>query len=459
MVSRRAAALTARPPAIAAAHFRAEADPYHPLRRPGGYLNLGTAENRLVWDLLRPRLAARRPPAAADAQYAPLHGAADFREVLARFLGGVCRTGIDPDHLVVVSGVTSALDIIASVLCDPGDAIIVPAPYYGAFEIDLAGRSGARLLPVQIRGDDTTEDGGTPGNGNGDGDGGRAARAINRALTDARRRGVTVRAVALASPGNPVGHVHSARELRAICEVAGAHGVDVIADEIYANSVFGPAPFVSVLDPEVDASGTGTRAHMLWGFAKDFGLPGFKVGVLHCPDPQIRAAARAFAYFAPISTDTQAVLRDLLTDTAWVTGFLTESRRRLGASYAQATGMLATAGIPFVPVDAGFSVWADLRAWLAVPAFAAEHALWERIFEELRVNILPGQEFAAPEPGWFRICHATDRAVVSEGLRRIAGLPRATGPDGPPGAGSAPGPDRAGTPAVATAGRAELTRG
>ncbi len=415
MVSRRAAMLAAQPPTIAAAHFRAQAHPYHPQQRPDGYLNLGTAENRLVWDLLAPRLTARRPLTAADTRYGPLHGTQAFREQIARYLTGVCRTEVDADHLVVVSGVTGALDIIASVLCDPGDAIVVPAPYYGAFDIDLVGRSGARLLPVPLSDGRNFQ---------------LAAAEIDHALTRAREQGVTVRAVALASPGNPVGHVHSAQTLRALAEVAGRHGVDVIVDEIYANSVFGATPFVSALDPAANPA-SAARVHLLWGFAKDFGLPGFKIGVLYSPDPDVCAAARALAYFAATSTDTQALLRDMLADTAWVARFLAESRRRLAASYGRSTALLTSLGIPFVPVDAGFSVWADLRAWLSASTFAAEHVLWEQIFEQARVNVLPGQVFSSPEPGWFRICHATDWAEVSEGIRRIARLPRpAAGLDG-----------------------------
>ncbi|AEH08159.1 MULTISPECIES: aminotransferase class I/II-fold pyridoxal phosphate-dependent enzyme [Protofrankia] len=414
MVSRRAAALAAQPPAIAAAHFRAEAHPYHPRLRPGGYINLGTAENRLVWDLLAPRLTGPRPLSAADTHYAPLHGTDAFREQLARFLGGVCRTEVDPEHLVVVSGVTSALDVIASVLCDPGEAIVVPAPYYGAFDVDLVGRSGARLLPVPLSAGRNFQ---------------VTASEIGHALTRARERGVTVRAVALASPGNPVGHVHPPQVLREIAEVAGQHGVDVIVDEIYANSVFGGAPFVSFLDPEVRRAGTG-RVHIVWGFAKDFGLPGFKIGVLCSPDPEVCAAARALAYFAATSTDTQAVLRDVLADRAWVARFLAESRRRLALSYASSVELLTAAGVPFVPVGAGFSLWVDLGAWLTAPTFAAEHALWERILEQACVNVLPGQLFASPDPGWFRICYATDLAVVTEGISRVVRLLGASEPRG-----------------------------
>lgn len=402
MVSQHAARLAAHSPAIATAHFQAQADPYHPERNPGGYLNLGTAESRLAWDLLEPRLAAARPVRAQDTHYAPLHGSAELRETIAAFLARCWRTAVDPENLVVVSGVTSALDVIASALCDPGDALVVPAPYYSAFEVNLVGRSGARLIPAPRE---------SAGGFQLD------TAVIDRALEDARRDGVIVRAVVLASPDNPVGHVYPARTLREVREVAQRYDVDLIVDEIYAHSVFGPEPFVAALDPTVRAD--AERTHVVWGFAKDFGLSGFKLGVLHTSHPEVRGAARALAYFAPVSTDTQLVLRELLADEAWVDGFLAEHRRRLGRSYDQAARLLTEWGIPYVPASGGFSVWVDLGGWLKTLTFAAEQALWRDVWEATRVSILPGGVFACADPGWFRLCHTTDPVLVREAITRL----------------------------------------
>lgn len=71
------------------------------------------------------------------------------------------------------------------------------------------------------------------------------------------------------------------------------------------------------------------------------------------------------------------------------------------------------------PAGAGFSVWADLGGWLAAAAFTDEQALWRYLWEATRVNILPGGTFGCPGPGWFRLCHATDPALVREGITRL----------------------------------------
>jgi aspartate/methionine/tyrosine aminotransferase len=296
------------------------------------------------------------------------------------------------------------LDIIATVLCDPDDAIVVPAPYYGAFATDLAGRSGAKLIAAPLSSSDGFR---------------LNAESIDQTVTEARRAGITVRAVALTSPYNPVGHVYDAATLRAIATVAARHDIDLIADEIYAHSTFGLDPFVSVLASAVGGIDPG-RVHLIWGFAKDFGLPGLKVGVLHTRDPDVGAAARALAYFAPTSTDTQSLLITMLADHDWLRFFTAENRSRLAASYANAAGWLDDHGIGYLPAAAGFSIWVDLRQWLAEPTFASELDLWRQIFQATRVNILPGEIFASGEPGWFRLCHTTEASTVREGIARLA---------------------------------------
>jgi aspartate/methionine/tyrosine aminotransferase len=404
MVSRRAAALSAHAPAIAAAHQRVERDHYDPRHNPSGYLNLGTAENRLVWDLLAPKVAAAREIGPRDVRYVPLHGTPRLRAATARLLSTTWHTPVDPDHLVVVSGASAALDIIASVLCDAGEAIIVPAPYYSAVEVLFTGRSGARLVPAPL----------SPASGFG-----LDASAIDQAIARAREDGITVRAIAITAPCNPTGNVHTVAALREVLAVAERHDVDVIADEIYANSAFGDRPFVSVLDPLVRGE-SRARIHTIWGFAKDFGLSGLKAGVLHTEHPDVLAAATALAYFAPVSSDTQALLAGLLDDQDWVSLLFKENRARLAESYWNAADCLDNLGIPHVRPEAGFTIWADLSR--SAGNDAAEHRLWHRILDEAKVNLVPGKAFGSPVAGWFRLCHTADPAHVREALRRIGKL-------------------------------------
>jgi aspartate/methionine/tyrosine aminotransferase len=169
-----------------------------------------------------------------------------------------------------------------------------------------------------------------------------------------------------------------------------------------------------------DASMVGEQAgHGIWGFAKDFGLSGLIVGVLPTRDPEVRTAARALAYLTPVSTHAQALVTNLLSDAGWVAEFLAENRRRLRASATAAMDLLAAGGIGYLEPAGGFSLWIDPHPYPPTVSAAAEHALWQRTPRSAPVKIRPGTAFACPEPGWFRLCHATDASTVTTGINRI----------------------------------------
>jgi 1-aminocyclopropane-1-carboxylate synthase 1/2/6 len=97
----------------------------------------------------------------------------------------------------------------------------------------------------------------------------------------------------------------------------------------------------------------------------------------------VRTAARALAYFAPV-THTQALVTNLLSDAGWVAEFLAENRRRLRASATAAMDLLAAGSIGYLEPAGGFSLWIDLRPYLPTVSAAAEHALWQRILRSAR---------------------------------------------------------------------------
>jgi aspartate/methionine/tyrosine aminotransferase len=117
------------------------------------------------------------------------------------------------------------------------------------------------------------------------------------------------------------------------------------------------------------------------------------------------------------------MLAALLADPAGTAAFLAENRRRLGASATAAADQLTRHGIAHRAAEAGCSLWIDLRDRLPEPGFAGERRLWRDVLDRLRVNILPGEAFHSPEPGWFRLCHPLDQALVAEANCRLGTLP------------------------------------
>ncbi|QNE18436.1 aminotransferase class I/II-fold pyridoxal phosphate-dependent enzyme [Kribbella qitaiheensis] len=364
------------------------ADPWS-ADNPDGYIDLGTAENRLVFDLLEPRLTAPRRVTAEDTQYQELAGSLPFRVELARFLTGLQGVEVDAGELVVLAGVGPVLEALAYALCDPGEAIVVPAPYFPGVDGAFGGRAGVRVIPAQPGPDFVL-----------------SAEAVDAAITEALDRGERPRAVCLLSPGNPLGLVYDAGTLQALADVAARHNLHLIVDEIYAGSVH-DGSFVSASRLKFPAD----RLHLAWGFAKDFGLSGYKVGVLQTRNPDVRTIAERLGRFATPSSDTQVLLRDLLADTAWTDAFLTESRSRLATAYRRTTEALDAAGLSYLPATAGLFLYLDLRQFLPEPTFEAESTLATRIFTDARLHLPAGATFHTPTPGYYRLCFTTTPAV------------------------------------------------
>ncbi len=401
MISTRGRALLSSKPFLVEAHFTCATDPFDPERNPAGYVNLGTAENQLVWDLLAPRLLA--PPALAehDSHYAPMIGTPRFRAAIAAYLATVVGRPVTPDALVVGAGCSALLDHLAYVLGEPGDAVLVPAPCYAGFVGDLGARAG--LVPLMVPLSSREGFALTPD-------------ALERSLGGAAALGRRVVALLLTSPHNPLGAVLERGALAAAIAWAQGRELHVIVDEIYARSVFGETPFTSALS--VGAT-RPERLHVLFGFAKDFALSGFKVGVVHSENAEVRAALAELALFAPVSTATQVAIGTLLEDRAWVERFQAENQCRLAHASGIAMSQLAGFGVPCVPPAAGLFLWADLRRFLPEATFAGERALFERLLHGHRLNITPGGACHSPEPGWFRICYAYPEANVRTGLARL----------------------------------------
>ena len=371
-------------------------DPFDPDTNPGGYVNLGTAENRIVFDLVAPLLSRAQEICETDTHYNELHGATFFREAIARFLSSRAGRPIDAENLAVASGASAVLENLAFVLCDPGEAILMPAPYYSGFDHDLALRSEAVLRHVPLRGPDfrlTAED---------------IARVYEQAVSE----GIRVKAILLNSPQNPLGHVYGRGLIEDVLAFAEQEGLHVVLDEIYAESLMPGISHFSALGLVSDL------VHVVYGFAKDFGLSGYKVGVLHSESREVMRAVQDSTYFYSVSMQTQRTLANLLADRE-LDHFLEASRQRLAAACREAAMKLTASGIPFLSVSGGIVMWLDLRAFLSRASFEAERDLFEDLFEHARLNISPGQVFHCSEPGWFRLCFTVPRLHLREGLRRL----------------------------------------
>lgn len=376
-------------------HFERRNDP--------DYTGLCIAENHQVFHLLQPKLESL--PAVPDhvAAYDDMSGKRDLRTAVAGlFQQHIFDRPVDPQHVQFLAGAGGVLDAVGHALGDPGDGVLVPTPSYAGFWPDLEIRPGLRIVPVPTEPDAEFQ---------------LTTDLLDRAWDTASG---PIRMLLLTNPDNPRGQIMSTDDLESVLEWARARGIHVIADEIYALSVFGPTPFTSVGRLRRDL---GDDLHVIWAFSKDFGMSGLRCGVLVTQNEALHDTIELQGSWAGVSGHTQHLLAAMLNDHPWVRDYLGEMRHGLRESATVVTRELTRAGIPHVVPDAGFFVLCDLRRWLDEPSWESEHRLWTRILDTTGVNLTPGSACRAPEPGFVRLCHASNptdavesavRAVVAQ---------------------------------------------
>jgi aspartate/methionine/tyrosine aminotransferase len=404
-LSRRAQNLLAGPalPEYLERHYQGLGDPCDLETNPDGYIGLCEAENRLVGDIVADRLdrVPKVPPTVLA--YDTMTGALRFREQLARFMG---RTFLgrefDPQQISVLAGAGSVLDFLFQALGDPGDGVLVPTPSYAGFWMDLELRAGLGIVPVHRTFDDDYR---------------LTPELLDAAIAEAGR---PIKALLFTSPDNPLGTVASSEEITQVLSWADERDLHVVFDEIYALSVFGERSFTSCAEllPSL-----GERVHIVWAFSKDFGASGLRCGVLVSENPAVNAAVDALAYWACCSGHTQYLLGEMISDQVWVDSYIKTMREMLRGAHSRLAAALKAGGIRHLPAEAGVFVLLDLRRHLAEPTWEAERALWLEMLEQARVNLTPGAACHIGEPGFFRLCYASQPTETVEiAVRRIAKL-------------------------------------
>ena len=382
------------------------------------YISMCVAENKLMWDLLRPKMLESRDVPERVLGYDTWVGSADFRGQLARFMGRTfLGRPVDPDQVMAVGGAGSALELLFYAIADPGDGVLVPTPSYAGFWADLETRNELTIVPVHCASDDGFE---------------LTEQRLDAALAGAGR---PVKALLFTTPNNPLGTVYEAAEVDRILGWARENGIHVVFDEVYALSVFGNSPFVSVASRSATL---GDTVHVVWAFSKDFAASGLRCGVLMSENPEVLSAVDALAYWACCSGDTQFMLGELISDDAWVDGYIEAMQSRLREAYRRTTAALDGAGIRYQPAEAGFFVLCDMRSFMDEVTWEEEDRLWRRILEEANVNLTPGAACHVGEPGFMRLCFAAEPTdVIVDGVQRLGKvLERASGagPGADPGA-------------------------
>ncbi|KAM6160265.1 1-aminocyclopropane-1-carboxylate synthase-like protein 1 [Erethizon dorsatum] len=388
-------------------------DEYDEDKNPSGIINLGTSENKLCFDLLSRRLSQSdmlrvEPPLL---QYPDWRGHLFLREEVAKFLSYYCKSPapLKPENVVVLNGCASLFSALATVLCEVGEAFLIPTPYYGAITQHVYLYGNIRLayvyLDSEVTGLDTRPFQLT-------------VEKLELALQGAQSEGVRVKGLILINPQNPLGIVYSPRELQEFLGFAKRHKLHVIMDEVYMLSVFEEAlEYRSVLglerlpDPQ--------RTHVMWATSKDFGMSGLRFGTLYTENRDVATTVASLCRYHGLSGLLQFQMAQLLRDRDWIDQvYLPENRSWLKAAHTYVSEELRALGIPFLSGGAGFFLWVDLRKYLRQSTFEEEMLLWRR-FLDSKVLLSFGKAFECKEPGWFRVIFSDRAHRLRLGMQRL----------------------------------------
>ncbi|KAL9464113.1 hypothetical protein AB3S75_001836 [Citrus x aurantiifolia] len=384
-----------------------EKNPYDEVQNPTGIIQMGLAENQLSFDFLESWLD-RNPDAAGFkrdgrsifrelALFQDYHGLPAFKKALVEFMSEIRgnKVTFDTSKIVLTAGATSANETLMFCLAEPGEAFLLPTPYYPGFDRDLKWRTGVEIVPIQctsLNGFQITE------------------TALEEAYQLAQKRHLKVKGVLVTNPSNPLGTTMSRNELNLLVNFITEKNIHLISDEIYSGTVFSSPGFVSIMEILKDRNCENTqvwnRVHIVYSLSKDLGLPGFRVGAIYSNDDMVVAAATKMSSFGLVSSQTQYLLSALLSDKKFAQNYISENKKRLKQRHRKLVSGLEKAGISCLKSNAGLFCWVDMRHLLSSNTFEAEMELWKKIVYDVKLNISPGSSCHCTEPGWFRVCFA-----------------------------------------------------
>ncbi|XP_020589167.1 1-aminocyclopropane-1-carboxylate synthase 7-like [Phalaenopsis equestris] len=392
-------------------------DPYDAKKNPSGVIQMGLAENQVSFDLLENYLE-EHPEAYSwssgpssfreNALFQDYHGLQSFRKAIAGFMEKIRshRAKFDPERIVLTAGATAANELLTFILADPGDALLVPTPYYPGFDRDLQWRTRVSIVPIPCHSTNSFQ---------------LTLQSLETAYADAEASNLRVKALLITNPSNPLGISSPRTLLEDILDFISKKNIHLISDEIYSGSVFDATDFVSIAEIAEERSHISSeKIHIVYSLSKDLGLPGFRVGALYSYNDRVVKTARRMSSFSLVSSQTQKTLSFMLSDEEFSLKFIETNRMRLKERHSCVVKELRDSGIECLKGNAGLFCWVNLGEFLEKKNREEELKLWKVILDEVKLNISPGSSCHCSEAGWFRVCFANmSKETLEVALRRL----------------------------------------
>ena len=350
-----------------------------------GVISLGVGEPDFVtpWHI---REACIHSLESGKTSYTSNFGLLELREEIAKLYSQEHCTHYDPaSEILVMSGVSEALDVAIRTITNPGDEIIIPQPAYVAY-VPSVMFAGGVPVPVVTHLDNNFK---------------LTAEDLEKAITP------RTKALIINYPNNPTGATMDRKDLEAIAKVASEHDIMVISDEVYECLTYnGKHTCFSSIE------GMKDRTILLNGFSKAYAMTGFRLAYALAPSPIINAMMRIHQYCmlcAPITAQVGAIealrngneeMQRMIRDY--------DRRRHLIISGLNRIGLEC-----YEPKGAFYAFPSVKNTGLTSEEFA------ERLLHEQKVVTIPGDVFGPAGEGFLRCSYATSKEQIVEALDRM----------------------------------------
>ncbi|MPZ62795.1 MAG: aminotransferase class I/II-fold pyridoxal phosphate-dependent enzyme [Propionibacteriales bacterium] len=339
--------------------------------------------------------AARDP---RNHRYTPAGGLPELKQAIADKTARDSGYAVDPAQVLVTNGGKQAVYEAFATLLDPGDEVLLPAPYWTTYPeaVRLAGGRPVEIVATESQDYLVT------------------VEQLEAARTD------RTKALLFCSPSNPTGAVYPPEQVRAIGQWALENGVWVVTDEIYEHLTYAGATAASM---PVEVPELADTCVVVNGVAKTYAMTGWRVGWMIGPRDVVKAAANLQSHatsnvanvsqraaIAAVSGDLSAVVtmreafdrrrKTIVVMLNDIDGFVCPEPK--GAFYAY----------PSVGDALGREIGG------ATPTTSAELA--EVILDQAEVAVVPGEAFGTP--GYLRLSYALGDDDLAEGVARIQKL-------------------------------------
>jgi aspartate aminotransferase len=333
-------------------------------------------------------------------KYTDVPGLVALRKAIANELTKVHSVDIAPENILISAGAKHSLFNLFMALLDPGDEVLIPAPYWVSYP-DMVMLAGGRPVILETKAED---------------DFAVTAAQVGAAVSP------RTRAIVLNNPSNPTGALYSRAQIEALAKIVVEKDLLVVSDDIYRQLVYGDGEYVSIasIHPEV-----AKRTILIDGVSKTYAMTGWRIGYTGVPAP-LAPLIKAMTKIQGQSTTNAAHVSQVATLAA-LTGpqdCVATMRKAFDERRVEMVKLLR--GIPNVKCrepKGAFYAFPDLSAYVGKKSpegsiLDDDVQMCDWLCEVGKVAVVPGSGFGAP--GFVRLSYATSMENIKDGVGRLA---------------------------------------